>query len=186
MYHDLKAALLATAILAALGLQPARGEIPLPPPSDDAWGIVSIPAPREARLMQLAGIAGKGTAIVRLRGADTCRRFEVRLVAGGFWGMDEPVRGDRVTLLLSGSSLVRSFSQGEEIVSGDHRVSGDPRDLRAEIRILEGLPPQTGFVVQPGGSFLAGIFGPWRDRVSCDAAVAAVTRVSDGPTAWFR
>ena len=173
MLENLKAISLTSAILIAMTLVPAKSE-PFTGSPEEGWGIVDIPAPAEGNLLHLVGIAGRGHAIVRMPGEDTCKSFRVRLVAGGFWGRERTPRREGIRLRLSGARLLMRLGNGDDIVSEDYRVSTSPHDPRAEITIVQGLHPEAGFVVSPGASPTADIFGPKMRRVSCTDAVHAI------------
>lgn len=164
MTNDMKAFSLLTAILIGLAISPAQSA------PDEGWGVVHIQAPTEKNVLHLVGITGRGQAIIRLPGEDTCKSFAVRMVAGGFWGREMRPRGEAVTLSLSGPRILRWFSKGGEIISDEYRVSTSRDDATAEIIIHAGLPVSAGFVIRPGGSPLAEFVGPTMRRRPCPVA----------------
>ena len=165
---DMKAFGLVAAITTAMALTPLDQAVSATPEHPLAVGHVSVPAPRQGTLMHLRGMVGKGVAVMRLSGDRGCARLGLRMVAGDFGGMTEESWGDPVRLEIRSSSIVTQLIRGIEVISDEIRVSSDPADPLAEIVIHSGIRADTGFVLNPGTSPLANIFGLPGRPVPCE------------------
>lgn len=134
--------------------------------------VVTIPAPRSANLLQLRGIGGRGTALIRIDGA--CHKMPVRLVAGDFAGRQPGLRSNGpIVLHIRNPEFAGALLNGADIVSDEKDVTDDPEETSADILILSGLTAETGFVINPGRSLLADIFGATVSQIPCDQTGAA-------------
>ncbi len=166
MTPDFKATALASLMVIGAALIPVQSNGHDYAPSPRALAVVDIPAPREGRLMHLAGVKGHGIATVRIPGTGTCRAFSVVMVAGGFWGMEHDADVGPVRILINDPFVVKRLARGRDIVSGDYRVSaGDPHS-NADLVVLSGLPQETGFILDRAGMRL-GPIGRQGQRASC-------------------
>ena len=136
------------------------------PPSKSV-ALIEIPTPRQGHLLHLRGIAGRGTIHFRIDGV--CSEMPVRLVAGDFAGRDPAERsGGAIQILLTSPDLIGDLMAGRDVVSDAVRVGVDPNDATADIIIVSGLPPETGFVLNPGRSVLADVFPKRPTPISCE------------------
>lgn len=141
---------------------------------------ISVPEPRVATLLQLRGMAGRGVAVYRLDGR--CEAMAVRLVAGDFAGLDEAGGGVRpITLRIARTELVRALADGQDLVSDMITTSADPADTGVDVTVLGGLAVGTGFVINPGSSFLADMFGAPVEAVPCSRIDALAASHAVGP-----
>lgn len=177
--EDFKAIGLIGAMATALTVSPLEQAVSATTERSLAVGQVSVPAPRQGRLMHLRGMVGKGVAVMRLSGDRGCARLRLRLVAGDFGGMTDENWGEPVRLELRSSSIVTDLMRGIEVISDEIRVSTDPADPLAEIVILSGMQANTGFVLNPGTSPLANIFGLPGRPVPC-AMMQTLTLGAEG------
>ena len=161
-------------IIAGLGLTAALLAIPTEritahaaPASDTAPSVaITIPDPREASLLQLHGYSGAGTALIRIDGQ--CYSMPVRFVAGDFGGQSVTVdRGGPIGLRIVEPDLVRVLHEGRDLV---REGSAEDGDAAAGIIVETGLPTGTGFVINPGSSVLADVFGARPSPARCPAA----------------
>ena len=149
------------------------GPAPVPtaaPPT--SVGYVTVPSTRQGSLMHLRGMVGQGTAFLRLSGDRGCARMRLRLIAGDFGGLEDSDWGQPVALDIRSSWIVADLMRGIEIISDEVRVSTDPADPLAEIIILNGFQANTGFVINPGASPIANLFGARGRPVNCRAIEA--------------
>ncbi|WP_424973132.1 hypothetical protein [Dinoroseobacter sp. S76] len=168
----------AAAFSLALALMAACGAPAEPGPEPDR-ALVTIPTPRAANLLQLRGIGGHGSALFRVEGA--CYSMPVRLVAGDFEGRQANMRAqDPIVLELRDPRLVQALLNGRDIVSAELSVSADPRDQGASILLLSGIAEGTGFVINPGRSLVADIFGARVSDMPCGAFAPAATAEPEG------
>lgn len=128
--------------------------------------LVEVPEPRQGRLLHLRGIVGRGTIEFRIDGA--CSEMPVRFVAGDFAGREPGERlGGAIQILITSPDLIGDLMAGVDIVSDTVRVGLDPNDGSADVIIMSGLPPETGFVLNPGRSVLADVFPKRPTPVTC-------------------
>jgi hypothetical protein len=139
-----------------------------------ARGAVYVESPRQATLFNLRGTAGRGVILIRDDETEGCLLIAVRLVAGDFGGDSirtktaEPIR-----LALRSERVVEALARGDDVVSDMFRVTAEQDDPEADIRILSGLTGTEGFVLNPGGSIAADIFGVSGERTPCKAVAGA-------------
>lgn len=173
MWNEIKLTMTITAILLALLLLPARAE----PPS--GFAIIDIPHPVNGSLPQLAGIAGRGTALIKVPGDDTCRAMRVRFIAGGFWGLDPSAEVEAIQLVVQSDAAIKRLMRGREIISEDYSVDMASLNAAADVSVLRGVPDGSGFIINPGTTTFADVFGPRVRRISCrnvDRAYARLAR----------
>lgn len=133
-----------------------------------AFGIVQIDSPRVANLLQLRGVVGRGTAIIRSGESRDCLSLSLRFVAGDFGGNSvsthaaEPIR-----LILQSASVSNALARDEDVVSDMYTISSQIGDADADIVIESGLSESHGFVLNPGTSVVADVFGSTTSRLSC-------------------
>ncbi len=133
-----------------------------------AYGIAYIDAPRVATLLQLRGVTGRGTVILKDDDSHDCLTIPIRFVAGDFGGEGistsetHPIR-----LILRSRRVARALAAGDDVVSDMYRISAQMDDPEADIIIQTGLSESHGFVLNPGRSVLADIFGAATSRTAC-------------------
>ena len=128
----------------------------------EAGGVVVVQNVRRASLLQLNGMAGTGEAVLR---ADTggCIRMPLRFAAGNFEGEGIGVRDGAPVVMVLSEQVARDLLRGREVVSDGLTTAGP----QADVRILSGLTPSYGFVLNPGRSVWAEVFGPGREPIDC-------------------
>jgi hypothetical protein len=67
----------------------------------------------------------------------------------------------------------RLTARGDDVVSDMFQVTAEQDDPQADILILSGLTGTEGFVLNPGGSIVADIFGVRSERTPCKAVAGA-------------
>jgi hypothetical protein len=133
-----------------------------------AFGVVQIDTPRVATLLQLRGVMGRGTAIMRSDDNHDCLSLPIRFIAGDFGGdsfsthMSKPIR-----LIIQTARASKALARGEDVVSDMYRISSQRNDSNADIIIESGLSDSHGFVLNPGTSVVADIFGATASRTNC-------------------
>ncbi|SDF89569.1 hypothetical protein SAMN04488117_108150 [Celeribacter baekdonensis] len=133
-----------------------------------AYGVAYIDAPRVATLLQLRGVTGRGTVIVKSDDSHDCLTIPIRFVAGDFGGEGistsetHPIR-----LILRSRRVAGALAAGDDVVSDMYRVSAQMDDPEADIIIESGLSESHGFVLNPGRSVVADIFGAATSRTAC-------------------
>lgn len=133
-----------------------------------AFGVVQINAPRVATLLQLRGVAGRGTALMRSADSHDCISLPIRFVAGDFGGESISVHTSKpIRLIIQTTKVFRALARGEDVVSDMYRVSSLTNDPKADIIIESGLSDSHGFVLNPGTSIAADLFGAKANRTAC-------------------
>ncbi|POF34581.1 hypothetical protein CLV41_1011037 [Roseibium marinum] len=143
-----------------------------------ALGIAQIDAPRVATLLQLRGMTGHGTvtlrgailgdATLRGEGEEDCLSLPVRFVAGDFGGENISVQAaEPIRLIIRTQRVARTLAEGGDVVSDMYRIATLPDDPDADIVIESGLGASHGFVLNPGSSVAADIFGASVRHVTC-------------------
>ena len=133
-----------------------------------AYGVVQIQTPRVANLLQLRGVMGRGTAIMRSDDSHECQSLQLRFVAGDFGGDSvstdaaEPIR-----LILQSARVSNALARGDDVVSDMYAISSQMNDSDADIIIESGLSESHGFVLNPGTSVVADVFGSTTSHLSC-------------------
>ena len=146
---------------------PAVAQTSPAPPLQANTAVVEIKTPREGNLLHLRGLAGRGTATVRMNGA--CSVMPVRFVAGDFSGQRIDVgRAEPIRMVIRAPHLVERLMQGHDLISDTLRVSDDPNAPAAEILLVRGLSAETGFVINPGRNVVADLWGPRTRPIPCD------------------
>lgn len=132
-----------------------------------AFGIVEIKRPREATLLNLRGMAGRGDVVLRGNESGTCVTFQLRLVAGDFGGdnISSHITGP-ILLVLHSKGVAGALASGDDVVSDMYRVSTDD-SAGIDISIKTGLSAEHGFVLNPGRSIIADIFGADMRQIAC-------------------
>jgi hypothetical protein len=134
----------------------------------EAYGVVLIDAPREAKLLQLRGVMGHGTASLRTDDSHDCLTVPIRFVAGDFGGEGISANATKpIRLILRSPRVARALAGGEDVVSDMYRISSLKDDPDADIIIQSGLSESHGFVLNPGSSIVADIFGAAASRTAC-------------------
>lgn len=132
-----------------------------------AFGIVIVDGAREASLLQLRGIAGSGVALLRNADGKGCLSVPLRFVAGDFGGDSiAATRAKTIRLTINDAGIVQALIAGQDIVSDQYRVGTTQND---QIAIQEGLTAEHGFVLNPGKSLMADVFGADVDEIDCAA-----------------
>ncbi|MGB8622183.1 MAG: hypothetical protein WCD16_05135 [Paracoccaceae bacterium] len=133
-----------------------------------AYGVAFIDAPRVATLLQLRGVTGSGTVILKSDGSHDCLTFPIRFVAGDFGG--EGISSNEthpIRLILRSPRVAGALAAGDDVVSDMYRISAQLDDPEADIIIQTGLSESHGFVLNPGSSIVADIFGAATSRIAC-------------------
>ena len=128
----------------------------------DAGGVVVVENVRRASLLQLNGMTGTGEAVLRTSQGG-CIRMPLRFAAGNFEGRGIGIRGVAPVVMALSDEVARDLLRGREVVSDGLTTTGP----QADVRILSGLTPSYGFVLNPGLSIWAEVFGPGRDPIDC-------------------
>ena len=133
-----------------------------------AFGVARIDAPRVAALLKLRGVTGRGTVILRSDESHDCLTLPIRLVAGDFGGDDISISGTSpIRLILRSVRVADALADGDDVVSDMYRVSSRQDDDDADIIIQSGLSESHGFVLNPGGSVVADVFGATAIHTAC-------------------
>jgi len=167
MFDKLKLTLLITAMLIALSLPPVRAA-----ETEGGIAVITVPHPVEQNLLHLVGLMGRGTAIIRGPGDARCQSMHIRLIAGGFWGMEASDRGAPIRIVVRDPRALHRLMRGKEIVSDEHTVVIGQVVSQGGITVTHGLEHHAGFVINPGRNSLAEVFGPHMRRVPCTAIPA--------------
>lgn len=133
-----------------------------------AYGVARIDTPRVATLLQLRGVVGRGTVIMRSDDSHDCLTVPIRFVAGDFGGdgISANATGE-IRLILRSPQVVKALAAGDDVVSDMYRISSLEDDPDADIIIQSGLSASHGFVLNPGSSIAADIFGATASRTAC-------------------
>ncbi|MEH6519585.1 hypothetical protein [Sulfitobacter sp.] len=133
-----------------------------------AYGIVQIQTPRVANLLQLRGVTGRGTAVIRSDNRQDCLSLRLRFVAGDFGGNGVSThKAHPIHLILQSARVSNALARGEDVVSDMYTISSQMNDPDADIIIESGLSESHGFVLNPGTSVVADVFGSTTNRLSC-------------------
>jgi hypothetical protein len=133
-----------------------------------AYGVVQIDAPRVATLLQLRGVMGRGTVIMRSDDNHDCLSLPIRFIAGDFGGGNISAHTTKpIRLIIKTAGVSNALALGEDIVSDMYRISSQMNDSNADIIIASGLSDSHGFVLNPGTSVVADIFGTKASRTNC-------------------
>ncbi|MDO9640821.1 MAG: hypothetical protein Q7J44_20005 [Pseudotabrizicola sp.] len=133
-----------------------------------AYGVAYIDAPRVATLLQLRGVTGRGTAVLKSDDSHECLTVPIRFVAGDFGGEGISTNETHpIRLILQSARVARALAAGDDVVSDMYRISGQMDDSEADIFIQTGLSESHGFVLNPGSSIVADIFGATTGRTAC-------------------
>ncbi|WP_419412521.1 hypothetical protein [Primorskyibacter sp. 2E107] len=133
-----------------------------------AYGVAYIDAPRVATLLQLRGLKGRGTVILKSKDSHDCLIVPIRFVAGDFGGEGISTNESHpIRLILRSPRVASALTAGDDVVSDMYRISAQPDDPEADIIILTGLSESHGFVLNPGSSVVADIFGASTGRITC-------------------
>lgn len=133
-----------------------------------AIGVVQIGAPRVATLLQLRGVMGSGVVILRSDESRDCLTLPIRLVAGDFGGDGISAHAiGPIRLIIRTARVANALADGDDVVSDNYRVSSAKDDPDADIIIQGGLSESHGFVLNPGSSVVADIFGTTTSHTAC-------------------
>ena len=133
-----------------------------------AYGVAYIDAPRVATLLQLRGVTGRGTAVLKSDDSHEFLTVPIRFVAGDFGGEGISTNETHpIRLILQSARVARALAAGDDVVSDMYRISGQMDDSEADIFIQTGLSESHGFVLNPGSSIVADIFGATTGRTAC-------------------
>lgn len=133
-----------------------------------ALGVAYIDAPRVATLLQLRGVAGRGTAVLKSDDSHDCLTVPIRFVAGDFGGEGISTNETHpIRLILRSPRVAGALAAGDDVVSDMYRISAQLNDPEADIIIQTGLSESHGFVLNPGNSIVADIFGAMTSRIAC-------------------
>lgn len=133
-----------------------------------AFGIVQIDTPRAATLLHLRGVMGRGIATIRSADNQDCLSLPIRFVAGDFGGDSISTHTRKpIRLILQTAAVAKALARGEDVVSDMYRTSSQITDSNADIVIERGLSDGYGFVLNPGASVVADVFGAKASRTTC-------------------
>lgn len=133
-----------------------------------AIGIARIDTPRVATLLQLRGVTGRGTVILRSGGSLDCLTLPIRFVAGDFGGDSISARSaEPIRLILQTTRVADALAAGNDVVSDMYSISTLTDDPNADIIIQSGLNESHGFVLNPGNSVVADLFGTTASHTAC-------------------
>lgn len=133
-----------------------------------AYGVAYIDAPRVATLLQLRGVTGSGTVILKSDDSHDCLTVPIRFVAGDFGGEGISTNETHpIRLILRSPRVAVALAAGDDVVSDMYRISAQLDDPGADIIIQTGLSESHGFVLNPGSSIVADIFGATTSRTAC-------------------
>ena len=133
-----------------------------------AFGVVQIDAPRVATLLQLRGVMGRGTAILKSGKYRDCLTLPIRFVAGDFGGDGISAHAAKpIRLIIRSARVAKALADGEDVVSDMYRISSLKDDPKADLIIQGGLSESHGFVLNPGNSVVADIFGVTAGHTAC-------------------
>jgi len=133
-----------------------------------AYGVAYIDAPRVATLLQLRGLTGGGIVILRSDDSRECSTIPIRFVAGDFGGEGISANASNpIRLIFHSQRVASALAAGDDVVSDMYRISTQPNDTDADIIIQSGLGESHGFVLNPGSSIVADIFGATISRTAC-------------------
>ena len=133
-----------------------------------AYGVAFIDAPRVATLLQLRGVTGSGTAVLKSDDSHDCLSVPIRFVAGDFGGDGISANeAHPIRLILRSPRVAEALAAGDDVVSDMYRISTQVDDPEADIIIKTGLSESHGFVLNPGSSIVADIFGATTGRIAC-------------------
>lgn len=161
-------------LIAAIGLMVAILVVPTGTTDADtaessdqsSLALITIPNPKEASLFQLHGYSGTGTARFRIDGQ--CHCMAIRLIAGDFGGRKVGINhSGPIRIWIKRSEIVQALYEGQDLVSQDFLVLAKLDGETADIVIEAGLSAETGFVINPGRSVLADLFGARRTPIPC-------------------
>jgi len=154
-----------------LGSLAAEAEAPAQTAPNTA--VIDIATPREGNLLQLRGLAGRGTATFRMN--DACYRMPVRFVSGDFSGRHvRMARRGPIRIVIRAQDTIQALAAGQDLVSDMVRVTDDPGDTSADLYLAQGLTAATGFVINPGRNLSADLFGARLTPIECDTTHGAL------------
>ena len=135
-----------------------------------AYGVAEIDAPRVATLLQLRGVMGTGIVVLRSNDSHDCLTVPIRFVAGDFGGEGISANATKpIRLILRSQRVAIALAAGDDVVSDMYRIGSRKDDPDADIVIQSGLSESHGFVLNPGNSIIADIFGAAVIRTACSA-----------------
>lgn len=133
-----------------------------------AFGIVEVDSPRVATLLKLRGVTGRGTITMRSDTSRDCLTLPIRFIAGDFGGDTITThRSVPIRMTLQSAKISNALARGEDIVSDMYQVSTQAGDATADIIIDAGLSDSHGFVLNPGASVFADVFGAQITHTAC-------------------
>lgn len=111
---------------------------------------------------------GSGVVILRSDESRDCLTLPIRLVAGDFGGdgISAHATGP-IRLIIRTARVANALAGGDDVVSDNYRISSAKDDPDADIIIQGGLSESHGFVLNPGSSVVADIFGTTTSRTAC-------------------
>ncbi|SNT39525.1 hypothetical protein SAMN04488078_11361, partial [Antarctobacter heliothermus] len=127
-----------------------------------------------------------GSGIVNLKSDDRhdCLTVPIRFVAGDFGGEGISSSATKpIGLFIQSPRVASALAGGDDVVSDMYRISTQPDDPEADIIIQSGLSESHGFVLNPGSSILADIFGAATSRTACSELQAKGALLRKG---WLR
>lgn len=134
---------------------------------EGALGVVHINRPREMTMLQLRGMAGSGSALLRL--GDGCVSIPLRFVAGDFGGDSFSAhRAPPIRIAIQSQEALDTLLEGDDLVSDSFEVSTVLGSPEADLVLLAGLTAQHGFVINPGRSLIDDVFGVQGLRAPCE------------------
>lgn len=130
--------------------------------------IVDIASPKVGTLLQLRGIVGKGRLTVKQSGTDSCVSMPLRFVAGDFGGSTIGINSSGpIRLVIYSNSVVNKLLSGDEVVSENYDITVVSDKQTGDIQIDSGMGKGYGFVLNPGESPWAALFGLSKEVSGC-------------------
>ena len=118
-----------------------------------AYGVAYIDTPRVATLLQLRGVTGRGTVILKSDDSHDCLTVPIRFVAGDFGGEGISTNETHpIRLILRSPRVAGALAAGDEVVSDMYRISAeldDPEPLLGEegMIVLRSEPPRLSMAI---------------------------------------
>jgi hypothetical protein len=102
-----------------------------------------------------------------------CLSVPIRFVAGDFGGEGISANETRpIRLILRSPQVAGALAAGDDMVSDMYRLSAQLDDPEADLIIQTRLSESHGFVLNPGSSIVADIFGSTTSRTACSELLA--------------
>ncbi len=111
---------------------------------------------------------GSGVVLLRSDDGQECLTLPVRFVAGDFGGEGISANASEpISLIIRSPRVSGALAAGHDVVSDAYRISTLMDDPDADIVIQSGLSESHGFVLNPGSSVVADMFGAAASSIAC-------------------